>query len=139
MLRKLYITTKAFGGKCETIDGKKKLIEGNPILIGILTELEKEKYQFEYKTGGSREFRVMISEFPNVAKVYTGEEVDNFIYRIIPRRDNTYVGGIMKTHNMTEYSVWDLLVACGTFSSHDDAYLYEELPEGTVLYDSLIH
>ncbi|MCL2009858.1 MAG: hypothetical protein FWG71_04855 [Synergistaceae bacterium] len=132
MSRKLYVTTKALGAKRETIDGKVTKTGGNPILIGILTELEKEKYQFEYKTNGSRNRALMISEFTDPSKVYTDDEVNNFIYRIIPKRDNIYCKGIMKTHGIAEYDVWNLLVACGQDSFQDDAYLYEELPEGTV-------
>ena len=131
MLRKLYVTTKAYGGQWEIVDGKRKLSGGHPILIGILTELEKERYRFEYKTGGCNVFRLMINEFPDVAKVYSDYEVDKFIYRIIPRPDKMYVGGIMKRHDIAEYDVWRLLVACGKSGVHDDAYLYEELPIGT--------
>ena len=138
MSRQLYVTTKAFDNKYEIIDGKRIRTGGKPILIGILTELEKEKYQFEYKIGSSRKPYLRISEFPDVNKVYTGEDVDNFIYRIIPRRDNKYANAIMAGHNITEYDVWNLLIACGTSDSQDDAYLYEELPEGTVVYEELL-
>ena len=130
MLRKLYVTSKAFGGKWEMVNGKKTLFSGNPILIGTLTELEKNKYQFEYHTKSLPHGNI-IGEFPDLTRIYTGKDVDNFIYRIIPREDNIYASAIMKTYKITEYDVWDLLVACATFGGHDEILLFENLPEGT--------
>jgi hypothetical protein len=80
---------------------------------------------------------LIINEFPDVTQIYTGIEVENFIFRIIPREDNIYVKGIMKTANVTEYDVWELLKALGCFNPQEDVYLHEILPEGTIVYERL--
>ena len=142
MLRKLYVTTKAYGGKWETVDGIPMIVGGNPRLMGILTELEKGKYQFEYKLGGmpvrERQGRLTIDEFPDIRKIYTsdnGNEVENFIYRIIPREDDFYAKASLKSAKLTEYDVWELLKVFGLRNMREDAYLHEVLPKGTTVYE----
>lgn len=124
MERMLYVTSKA--------------LEGKPRLIGVLSENDG-RYKFEYKLGGKlQEWFLLIDEFPDVNKVYEGAEVEQFIFRTIPREDNFYIKEFMESYNLARYDVWDMLKAFGPNNvSKQDAFLYEELPEGVILYEQL--
>ncbi|MCL2400665.1 MAG: hypothetical protein FWC91_13090 [Defluviitaleaceae bacterium] len=128
MSRKFYVTTKLF--------------EGGRRLIGILSEANGQ-YQFEYKVGGKlQEWFLYLDKFPDFKKIYTGEEVEKFIYAFIPRKDGHYANEFLKAANLKEYDVWELLKYVASWqaslsSSPDDIYLYEQLPEGTIVYEEL--
>jgi hypothetical protein len=124
MSRKLYVTTKLF------IGGRR--------LIGILSEVDGQ-FQFEYKLGNKRrESFCYLDEFPVQDKVYVGAEADKFVYRMIPRKDHRFINELLASANLKEYNVWEMLKVFGQRNvSKQDAYLYEALPEGTVIYEEL--
>jgi hypothetical protein len=69
-MRKLYALSKALNGKRH--------------LIGELIEND-DKYTFKYKLSGKfHEWFLRLDEFPDATKIYTGQEVNDFIYHIIP-------------------------------------------------------
>jgi len=128
MSRKFYVTTKLF--------------EGGRRLIGILSEADGH-YQFEYKVGGKlQEWFLYLDEFPDFKKVYTGTEVEKFIDRFVPRKNHRFIKEFLESANLNEYDVWGLLKyiasnqALLNFSS-DDIFLYEQLPEGTIVYEEV--
>ena len=124
MSRQLYVTSK--------------FLTGGTRLIGILSENNGE-YRFEYKLNGQlQEWFLLLDEFPDVNKVYTGDDVERFIYRIIPKRDSRYINELLESANTSEYDVWELLKVFGQRNvSRQDAYLHEELPEGAIVYEQL--
>ena len=115
-----------------------KHVTGGARLIGILSE-NQDGYKFEYKLNGKlQEWFLLIDEFPDVSKIYTGEEVERFINRIIPPKDNIYINELMESANLSTYDVWEMLKVFGLRNcSRQDAYLHEMLPEGVVVYESL--
>lgn len=123
MRRQLYVTTKKF--------------KNGPYLLGILSE-ENGNYRFEYKWGGEvRNHILALHEFPNVCKVYEGAEVERFVNRLIPHKESIYIEDFLQKANLKEYDAWELLKAYGRVNMNDDAFLYETLPEGTILYEEL--
>jgi hypothetical protein len=130
MTRKLYVTTKVL-----QIDSHL-----GPHLIGILSE-NAGRYQFEYKLGGKLPKRYfLLDEFPDIRKVYTGTEVEKFIFGIIPERTHRFVNEFLKAANLKEYDVWGLLqynASMSRFSPREAGLLHEQLPEGTVIYENL--
>jgi len=123
MKRQLYVTSKS--------------LKSGTRLIGILSE-ENGKYEFEYKLGGFvQEWFLVIKEFPNVSIKYRGSEVERFIERIIPSKDAPYLDKMLENANVIEYDTWELLKAFGKKNKKEDAYLYEVLPEGTLMYEQL--
>jgi len=129
-MRSLYVMSKAHANQ--------------PRLKGILSELIEGKngkegeYRFEYKLGGRLpEWYLMIDEFPDLTKVYTGQEVAPFIRRIVPPRDNKYIKELLESANLTEYNEWEMLKVFGMRNMKQDAYLYETLPEGAIIYENL--
>ena len=125
MNRKLYVTSKEFR-------------EGR-ILIGILTELSEDNYQFEYKLDGKvQEWHLPIKEFPDVTKIYNGRDVQRFIDRMIPKKDSYYVEEALKKVGLVEYNTWEMLKAFGmSGDSRCEIFLYEKMPERIVLYEQL--
>ena len=120
-MRKLYVCSKDFGNGAR--------------LIGILSE-NNGKYKFEYKLGGILHRRYLkIDEFPDLSKVYYDEEVRPFVERIVPERDFAHIDGFLKAAGLKEYDEWEFLKYCGAYNMRQDAYLYENLPEGTIRYD----
>lgn len=124
MKKFLYVTSKA--------------LEGIPRLIGILSE-NNGRYTFEYKLGGKlQEWFLRIDEFPDLTRTYDGEEVEKFIYRLIPPKDNIYIPEFLKTYNLPCYDVWEFLKAMGSHNpSRQDAFLYEKLPKNCILYEDI--
>lgn len=125
MQRKLYVTSKEF-------------TEGR-ILIGVLTELEEGSYQFEYKLGGeAREWHLPIREFPDVTRVYNGQDVDKFIDRLIPKRDSFYIAEALESVRLSSYDSWEMLKAFGKKGdSRQETFLFEDMPERTVVYEPM--
>jgi len=122
-IRKLYVLSKA--------------MEGGPRLIGILSEHQGE-YEFEYKLGGKeREWYLHIWEFPDITKVYRGKDVEKFVKRLVPRKESPYIAGFLKDAGLAEYDEWELLKIHGLRNMNEDAFLYENLPNGVITYEEM--
>lgn len=122
MARQLYVTSKEFD-------------EGR-ILIGILTELSKGSYQFEYKLNGKvQKWHLPIKEFPDVRKVYNGSDVEKFIDRLVPRPESLYIKEALELASLTEYDKWEMIKVFGQRNMKDDAFLFETLPDRTIVYE----
>ena len=135
MQRKLFVCSKAM-----PVDGKEGYF---PRLIGILTELEPADgfkrpgvYQFEYKTGGSfPEWYLQLADLPDANKIYGNEYLYWFLSRYLPTSDFKYLKLSLKSIGLKKYDEWACLVAFGPRNAHQDHYLYENLPEGTICYE----
>jgi len=124
MQRQLYVTSKKFK-------------EGR-ILIGILTEIATDDYRFEYKLDGkAQQWHLPLREFPDVTKTYEGADVERFINRVVPRRDSVNIKLALESANLTEYDTWEMLKVYGLRNMKDDAFLFENLPEGVVMYEQV--
>ncbi len=122
-MRYLYVMSKNF--------------ENKPRLIGILSE-DNGKYRFEYKLDGKiQEWFLLIDEFPDVNKRYEGNDVCKFVSRMIPQRDSIYIDELLKSANLNEYDEWEMLKVFGQRNMKQDAYIYEHLPMGAILYENL--
>jgi hypothetical protein len=111
-----------------------KPVNNKPRLIGELTEDDGE-YTFRYRLGGTLpEWFLLLDEFPDVTKVYKGEEVRPFINRNIPRPDSKYLDLFLKEAGVTKYDEWALLSYQGKFNPREDAYLYEKIPAEAIVY-----
>ena len=120
-MRKLYVLSKP-------IDNKPRR------LIGELTE-ESGEYTFKYRLGDTLpEWFLIIDEFPDITKVYRGEEVRPFINRNTPRPDSKYIKLFLEEAGLMEYDEWALLKQQGRFNPRQDAYLYETLPLEAIVY-----
>jgi hypothetical protein len=76
IMRKLYLLSKP--------------LQGVQHLIGILSE-DNGEYRFEYKLGGKLpKWFLSVEEFSDYSKVYTGKEVDNFIFSFVPKPNDPY-------------------------------------------------
>ena len=122
MSRQLYVTTKEF-------------TEGR-ILIGVLIEEKADEYKFRYKLDGKvQKWHLPIREFPDVTKVYEGDDVKRFISRIIPEKDSPYIKHALVAANIKEYDTWELLKVFGQRNKREDAFVFENLPEGIIAYE----
>ena len=123
MERKLYVTSKA--------------LKSGTRLIGILSE-NGGKYKFEYKLGDYiPEWFLLLKDFPNISVEYTGKEVENFISRFVPDKDDKHLQGLLESANLKEYDVWEMLKAFGPRNKRDDAFIHETLPEGVIIYEPI--
>lgn len=122
-MRRLYVMSKS--------------LEGKPRLIGILSE-DGGEYQFEYKLGGKwQEWFLRLEEFPELNRVYKGKEVDIFVSRMIPSKSSKYLKELLEGADLEEYNEWEMLKVFGQRNMREDAYLYENIPEGAILYENL--
>lgn len=97
---------------------------------------ENGVYSFEYRLGNTLpEWFLLIDEFPDITKKYTGNDVEKFIFRLIPRKDNVYINELMKTAELSDYDVWEFLKVFGDKNMKQDDYLYESLPKEIIRYD----
>jgi hypothetical protein len=121
IMRKLYLLSKP--------------LQGVQHLIGILSE-ENGEYQFEYKFGGKLPaWYLSVEEFPEYNKKYAGKDVEKFIYSYIPKPNDEYINGFLKSANLDEYDKWELLKYCGQYDPVTQRSLKEELPEGVCVYE----
>jgi hypothetical protein len=119
-IRKLYVLSKPF-------DGKRRL-------IGELLENDGE-YTFKYKLGGKfPEWFLQLEFFSNPQKIYTGAEVRPFVESIVPDRNLWCISAALKAAGLTEYDEWGFLKYSGAINPSDDVFLFEEIPENTVIY-----
>jgi hypothetical protein len=115
-MRKLYVLSKNLGGE--------------QWLIGELSE-ENGEYAFEYKLGGKLpRWYLRLDDFPDINRVYRGEEVRGFIDRIIPAPDDEYIEFALESAGLSQYDEWAFLKYCGKNDPQERAYLREALPEG---------
>jgi len=126
--RKLYVVTKPL------FDSENVL---KTHLVGVLTEIEKEKCSFEYKLGGEfRKHFLKIPEFPDIGITYIGSRVTEFVRNYVPERTDKYAALAVHSAGLSEYNEWAMLVFYGAVSDTTQEFqLRETLPEGTVTYE----
>jgi hypothetical protein len=101
-VRKLYVITKPL------YDANREL---QVHLIGILSEIGKENYRFEYKNDGDFHGGLLrLPQFPYAKKVYEGRETLTFTTLYAPKPDDRYFPCAMYGAGLGEYDEWALLV-----------------------------
>ena len=126
-MRKLYVTTVPL------FDSDKNL---KTHLIGTLSDKDGT-YVFEYKLAGQFHERFLkIADFPDAGGVYSGEQVQRFVYKIIPKRTSNHINLALKSAGLREYNEWALLKHFGPTTQLQNLRLCEVLPEGTIRYDA---
>jgi hypothetical protein len=122
-MRKLYLLSKP--------------LQGVQHLIGILSE-ENGEYQFEYKLGGKLpKWFLSVEEFSEYNKIYSGKEVDNFIFSFVPKPNDPYIKGFLNAANLDEYDKWELIRYCGKYNPRTELYIADSLPKEVVTYEQL--
>jgi hypothetical protein len=122
-MRKLYLLSKP--------------LQGVQHLIGILSE-ENGEYQFEYKLGGKLpKWFLSVEEFSEYNKIYSGKEVDNFIFSFVPKPNDPYIKGFLKAANLENYDKWELIRYCGKYNPRTELYIADSLPKEVVTYEQL--
>jgi hypothetical protein len=120
-MRKLYLLSKP--------------LQGVQHLIGILSENNGE-YQFEYKLGGKLpKWFLSVEQFPEYSKVYSGDDVDKFIYSFIPKPNDDYIKGFLKAANLGKYDKWELIRYCGKYNPRTELCIVDCLPKEVVTYE----
>jgi len=106
-------------------------------LIGIISE-ENDQYRFEYKLGGEFPKQYLrIQEFPDADKSYGDKEASNFVKRLIPRRNGPFIARALEKSCLTEYDEWELLKFYGSRNEQQDCFIYETLPEKSIVIEKL--
>lgn len=108
-------------------------------LIGILSQSDDGKYQFEYKLDDSPEnMSLKLAIFPDLNRVYNNLETRLLLEDYLPSENDTaYIRQILRDSGQSEYDEWQWLL---TFESDDpetSTVLYEELPDDIVLHCDL--
>ena len=121
-----------------------------PYLIGELTRLRKDEYQFKYSIKGTEFPRwfMRIPRMGDIGKTYGTQEVLYYIlYRIVPEEGEWAADVLMEQNNMQSYNEWELLeslinqhllhkVDTQPFcDSHQLFYFYPEIPKNANRFD----
>jgi hypothetical protein len=83
------------------------------------------------------EWYLLLDEFPDVTKVYTGDEAWKFVNRFVPEPDHMFIKQLLDSAGLEEYDAWECLKVFGKRNVRMDVYLYEEIPEGAIIYDEM--
>jgi hypothetical protein len=130
-MRQLYVTTN-----CST-----------PTLLGVLTELSpgagepygrRGEYRFEYTLQNAPpNAHLQMEHFPILSQVYSGATVMEWLKSYLPSTNGRhFFSALMESAGLSFYDEWEWLKVFGNRNVNTSVRLYDELPRGTVRYDT---
>ena len=122
-----------------------------PHLIGELSRLRKDEYQFRYMISADQfpQWFMQIPRFWDIRRTYETEEVMWLIInRLVPSEGSWAADALMQQNGIEQYDEWDLLESLieqyeqyqldtqPLCDSHQLFYFYKQIPANAHRYDS---
>lgn len=107
-------------------------------LIGILSQLDNNEYQFEYclNDNSPESHNLLLPIFPNKYKIYNNTDTRILLDDYLPSENDTaFISYILKKTKMNKYSEWAWLCAFESDNPDAETILYETLPDDIIRHD----